>query len=996
MGVPSKFSFFRRVRLALYLVLAVALLVLLEPHLFRAAIRQAVLLEAARHGVPLHIGTVEGHLFKPLVFKEVRFTTSRAAVVSKVSVRAATAAFSWQALVRQWGHGFFDRLTLDGVQAEVTFQPYAREAGAAPTPAERALQFEPWLPAPSQADVFNSAFVFHVGKRTVKFEDVRFTVSNSRPGVIAIEKLTLQSASGTHRTFDRLIGTTALQGARWRIADVTLSDGVVLNSLSCDLDDVARGILQVEFDFAAFGGALRGDILNTAEAGLPLYEVAGQFSNISVEALGKFLRAPESTGGVIKEGRFSFRGSLHALENATFSTRFEATGFRWGGRQWNSLVLGATVVNRRVQIPEFQLQQSRNTLQLKGDLALPAEGTPWWLSDFSFDIAARIQDLSELSALFGPQFADTKGKATIDGSIRAENKAYSGQLLVSGNKISWRGVPFDTLNAGIKLDGNELQIVNLEATRGADFVRGNGSVTVLGERRYQGELNASIEELSLYAPILQKPVVPAPLAGGLNVSWSGDGAPGAHSGAFTAHFRKLHTPGNAEVPATLPIDADLEGTYAPGGLALNKCTLANGDTRLEGRLAADATTVKLEGLKLTQAKVPWFEGEATLPFNLFQWWVHPGPGALAPDAPLKARLTAKGVQLEEVAHLTGRPLPIRGVVSGTLQTESTLRTLFMTGSLKLANGQIPATEWLPALDKVEAEAEIDGSVLRFGKLAARSAFGALSATGSLDFTRFDDPAFDLLLHGDKLRFQAGPDWSGTVTLDAAASGTRAKASLSGAAQITALETAPKPAFGALIVTGNPETIRVAAPAITLKPPFDRWTYRVTATTAEPVKLKEGTLAAELRFEGTGSTLTATGNATFAGQNASTTFAIGKLDKGTWYFGNGADDPGYIIARLSGRLLGRDATPKYEGMYFGTPKRIESAFWSADDPEQDELIHATMKPGTQPLPADAASLPLDLTILETYNPQPPAESGPAFTPAPSTQPAASPAPPNAVP
>ncbi|MDD5349512.1 MAG: hypothetical protein PHQ12_04800 [Chthoniobacteraceae bacterium] len=982
-------------RYALLLAAGLVLLVLLEPHLFRFAVKKTVLFEAARHGVPLLIGTVEGHLFKPLTFREVQFATSRAAVVSKVSIRSATAAFSWQALARQWGHGFFDRLTLDGVSSDVTFQPYARETAAA----HGAKESQPWLPAPSQAEVFNSGFVFHLGKRTVTFADVRFTVSTSRPGVIAIEKLTFESNHRFSRSFSVLRGTTALQGARWRVADLTLSDGVVLNSLSCDLDDVARGILQVEFDFAAFGGSLRGEVLNTSEAGLPLYEVAGQFSNISVEALGKFLRAPEQTGGTIKEGRFSFRGSLHSLDNATLSTRFEAADFRWGKRQWNSLTLGATVVNRRVQIPEFQLQQAHNTLQLKGDLALPGEETPWWLSDFSFDIAARIQNLTELSALLGPQFADTAGKVTIDGAIRGEGKSYTGQLLVAGNKLSWRGVPFDALNAGIKLDGNELQVVNLEAVRGTDFVRGNGSVNILGERRYQGELNASIEELAVYAPLLQKPVVPAPLAGGLVVNWSGDGTTGVHSGAFTAHCNKLRTPGTPEIPATLPIDADLEGTYAPGVLSVNKCILANGETRLEGRLAADATTVKLDALKLTQGKAPWFEGDATLPFNLFQWWVHPGPAALAPDAPLKARLTAKGVQLEEVAHLTGRPLPIRGLLSGTLKTESTLRNLFMTGALKLTNGQIPATEWLPALDKVEAEADIDGNVLRFGKLAARTPWGDLSSTGSLDLSRFDAPAFDLLLHGEKLRVQAGPQWAGSATLDVALTGTRENAAVTGAAQITALETAPKPSFGALIITGNPETIRVAAPAITLKPPFDRWTYRVTAATREPLKLKEGTVSADLRFTGSGTPLAATGSITFTGLNASTTFALGKLDKGTWYLGNGANDPGYVVARVSGRLLGQTSTPKYEGMYFGTPAKIGSAFWG-EDPADDALIQAALTPGAQPLPEGTATLPLDLSPLDSYNPQPPADSGaqPATSPAPQpeAQPAASPGTPNAMP
>ncbi|MEI6560788.1 MAG: hypothetical protein WCO68_01745 [Verrucomicrobiota bacterium] len=958
-------------------MISLLLLALVEPHSFRILVREGVAFQAARQGLQLEIGEVQGSLFKPILFRDIWLASSRAAVLSKVSVRSAQVAFSWSALVKQKGKGFFDRLTLEGVHADITFQPYAKAQGPEPTPAQIALDFEPWLPAPTLTEVSNSTFLFHMGERTVTFADARFTVSSLKPGVIAVEKLTLEQGRMS-RSFNLLRGTTALQGTRLRVADITLSDGVLLKSLSCDLGDMAHGRLQVDFDFAAFGGSLGGELLNTSLGRLPTYDIVGYFSNISVEALGQFLSAPEKTGGVIKEGRFTFRGSPHELENATLSTRFEAHDFRWGDRQWNSLVLGATVVNHRMQIPELELQQAHNTLHLKGELALPGEQTPWWLSDFSFDINARLDNLTELSALFGPQFADTAGKMTVDGSIRGYQKSYAGQLLVAGSKLSWRGVPFDLFNAGIKLDGNELQILTLEATRGADFVRGKGSVNILGERRYQGELNASIEELSVYSALLQKPIVPAPPGGGLVVKWSGDGTSETHSGAFSAHFRKLHTLRTAEISATLPIDADLEGTYAPGGLSLSKCVLANDETRLEGRLAAYEKTLKLEALKLTQKKVPWLEGDATLPFNLFQWWVNPSLATLDPDAPLVASLTAKGVQLEDAAHLTGRQIPVRGLLTGTLKTESTLRNLHITGAIKLTKGQLPATEWLPALEKLEAEAEIDGNVLRFTKCAASHPLGDFSGTGSLDFSKFDAPAFDLLVHGEKVHFNAGADWAGSANLDVTVTGTREAASVTGAAEIVALETTPQPHFGALINSGNPETIRVPAPAISLKTPFDRWSYRVSAATAEPLAIKDGTVAAALLFVGTGSPLAATGSVTFTGLPAGTSYAIGKLESGTWQIG---PEP-YVVAHLSGKFLGENSIQKFDGYFLGAPDHLSSTF-TGQRPEDAELIRIAFTPGAKPLPADTATLsttrkplagtpwlPVDLTPKSSLPPPPP--------------------------
>ncbi|MCX6967434.1 MAG: hypothetical protein NTZ46_06560 [Verrucomicrobia bacterium] len=955
MGNPTKFSLFLRVRIAVICTVGLLLLILVEPHLFRFAIWEGVTFQAARHGVHLEIGSVEGSLYEPVVFHDIWLISSHSAVVSKTSINSAEVAFSWRSLLMQKGRGFFDRLSLEGVHADVALQPYA-ETGPEPIPAQVQSEFEPWLPAPTLTEVSNSSFRFHLGNRTIDYSDARFTVHSSKPGVIAIERLTLEQGS-IARTFTKLRGTTALQGTRLRVADITLSEGVVLKSLSCDLEDLTRGQLQVDFEFAAFGGSLGGELLNTSLGRLPIYDIVGYFSNISVEALGQFLNAPEKAGGLITEGRFTFRGSPQDLENATVSTRFEARDFRWGARQWNSLVLGVTVVNHRVQIPELELQQAHNTLRLKGELALPGEETPWWLSAFSFDITAKFDNLTELSALVGPRFADAAGKLTVDGSIRGDKKAYSGQLLIAGSKLAWRGVPFDLFNAGIKLDGNELQILNLEATHGTDFVRGKGVVSILGERRYQGELNASIEELAAYSPLLQKPIVPAPPGGGLVVNWSGDGTATTHSGAFTAHFRKLRTLNTPEVPATLPVDADLVGTYAPGGLSLSKCVLANDEIRLEGQLAANEKTLKLEGIKLTQNKVPWLEGDATLPFNLFQWWVNPSLAALSPDAPFVARLSAKGIQLEEVAHLTGRQIPVRGLLTGTVKTESTLRNLRVTGAVRLTKGQLPATEWVPALDKLEAEAEIDGNVLRLSKFSASHPWGNFSATGSLDFSKFDATAFDLLVHGEKVRFNAGPDWAGSANLDVTVTGTRDAANVTGAAEIATLETTPRPHFGALITSGNPETIRVPAPAINFKAPFDRWNYNVGVTTSEPVSIKEGSVSAALRFAGTGSPLTATGSVTFAGLPAGTSYTIGKLESGTWQLG---ENP-FVVAHLSGKFICENSIQKFDGYFIGPPDHLASTF-SGQRPEDDELIRIGFTPGAKPLPPEIATLPLDVKPL----------------------------------
>ncbi|MEI6351774.1 MAG: hypothetical protein WCP06_11795 [Verrucomicrobiota bacterium] len=939
-------------------MIGLILFVIFEPHLLCWGLKHGLIMGARLAGKQLSIGKLEGSVFEPLTFSNVAFHSAHGGITASVNIPRAEAHFSWKALAVHQGKGFLDKLVFDGLRGEIGFGT-AETDDTDSRKADSKRSKSPWLPVPTQTVVRDANVALHLKNRALVFKKAACNVSTFEAGQISIGSLEVQS-DRINKKFTGLRGTTAIQDARLVVADLKMDEGIRLNSLSTDLNEAAQGLLQIDFDFAAFEGVIRGDLLHALQKKQRNYEITGRFWNISVPALASFLNVHEKTGGTIKEGQFTFRGSPQALNKATVSTRLEATDFLWGKRQWNSLIMGATIVDRHIQIPELELQQAHNALKVKGELTLPEDDSPWWLSDFNFDVAGRINNLTELSTLFGPHFANTSGVVSVDGSIHGAKKIFSGQLLVHGSTIKYRGAPIDVLNAGIKLDGNEFQVVNLELVHGADYVRGKGAINILGERRYSGELRASVADLAEYAALFEKPVAPAPLAGGLVVDWSGDGAASAHSGAFTAQLRKFRSLGSKEVPATLPIDADLQGTYAPGGLWLSKCSLANADTRLDTRVTANISTVKFEGLKLTQKNVLWVEGDAELPLNLWNWWTAPGMEAITQDAPFKVQLNARGVQLEEVAHLTGRPIPVSGLLTGSLHTQGTLRDPKMSGSVRLSKGRLPENDWLPALEAIEADAEVDGSVLRMSKFSARHAVGQFTATGTIDLSKIEAPLFDLLVHGEKIRFASGNSWAGTANLDIVIAGSR-EASVTGGADLLSLETCPQPDFGALISTGSIDSVRIAAPTFALPAPMDRWNYNIAVINNEPVKTKTGTVAADLHLSGIGKSITATGSVSFSNLPLGTTFAYGKVESATFFLG---EQPA-LVAHLSGRIdTGIDTgktLPDFEGYYFGPLDHLSGTF-AGERKEDDETIQSAFTPGVQPLSSEAGEIRVDMGPL----------------------------------
>lgn len=893
-------TFRRKLRLALLLLGGILAFVVIEPHTLRFALKHLLIYQAKQNDALLEIGRIDGHLFGTYRLYDLRLTSSQCGVTSNIDIKEAEAFFKWKALLGNQGKGFFHRLALNHLSASISFDASKQEV-------ERRRYPKSWIPSPTHLDLQDGYISATLGKRFVELSGVEVSVDSASPGEITLSKVILGEKGGSTRIFTDLKGSTALQGTRLLLADLKLGPTVTLKALTTDLANLTLGRVKVGFDFAAFTGSIRGELVNAPRLKLPHYEVAGSFENISVRQLAEFLGSEENADGLIQEGKFTFRGSPQELEKATFSTWFEATNFLWAERRWTSLTLGASVVNRRIHIPELYLRQEQNNLKLKGEILLPPSGTPWWQSEFNFDIAAQFENLKELTNLIGADVVSIDGKMTIDGSVRGLNNAFSGQLIVAGREIVFRNTPFDLFNAGIKLEGNELRVINFEMARGRDFIRGKGGVTILGDRRYWGEVNANIASLATYSDLLAKPITPFPLEGGIVLDWAGDGGTSYHSGAFTARLRKIRTPGTEGIPATLPIDAELEGSYAPGNLILTTCRLAHGDTQVEGRLSAVGSTLKLSEIKLHQKKTLWLEGDATLPVNLMAWWLSPGMEAVDTSAPISVSINARGVQLEEVSQLTGRPLPIRGFLSGTIQTEGTLRELQMTGALSLAKGSLPETPYLPALDAVEAQADLSGKVFRFNKLTGKAKGGSFTASGVVDLSDIENPALELTLSGEKIEFTSLstiPDtpaaWSGRTSFEVTVSGAARSATLSGTLQPEAFTRYPLPNFAAFLGTGESDRLQVDPPRFALPQPYQQWNadLRLVAN-AKAFKLKDGqSIALDLHYQNDRGILQPTGTLQFQNIPATIAKVNSKIDQATYQWLAPVEPPYFVATATS--------------------------------------------------------------------------------------------------
>jgi hypothetical protein len=744
---------------AILLLLCGAILCLAEPHLFRQVVVRGVLkIMAWRSGAELHIEGVEGTLFEPVALLNAhgRYRTATGAAV-RFETNRVQAIFDWPNIFRPEGHRWLRALKLRGATVKIVLPS---ESGENDVGKKRFSAWRKWVspartflpvPSPARLEAHDVTMVVQSNGDYLRIDNGDFAASTFDAGTIHAGRITLKQP-WLQRTFRDVRGTTALQETRLLIGNVTLEPGVECRTLALRLDALRDGQVDLEFQLAAFGGRARCQAQTLLRNGALVLDATGEFSQIDIAKLVTFVEASDAAGGIIKEGRFSFRGAPRHVAAATGSLRFEATNFQWESRQWDSLIAGATLMEGRIQLPEFELRQGANHLSLSGEMALPAHGLKWWENDARCEIAANIEDLTSLSALLLPEYRYAAGKISIDGSIRAKEKQFHGQLIVSGSSLKWRDAPIENLHAALKLTGNECRLTSIQLFSGGDYLRGRGVVNILGPTQYWGELRSSVDELARYAALLEKPILPEPLAGGAVIEWSGEGSAKGHSGQFSAQLNRVR-PVGALAAYLHPINVDFDAQYGPGLIHFSKFSLADDDSILTAKVVVDEKSLSMQDLRLEHQQRLCLEGNAVLPIDLWQAWPNTSFDALITEkSSSKINLTAHDLDLADASLLSGWIFPVAGVVRGSVQIEGPIDDLQFGGTLALRGGRFPiGCRTTQMLTDVAGEIRGAGNAVQIDALSAQHALGAFAVDGTIALKTLRRPGFALRVSSEAMR-----------------------------------------------------------------------------------------------------------------------------------------------------------------------------------------------------------------------------------------------------
>ncbi len=820
--------------------------------------RGAVKFAAWKGGAWVRIARIDGSLFEPVVFTGTHWgIQSRTGATTRMQFDRAEVEFDWWQLFRRGSSPWLERLRVDGVMGKINL-PLEE-----PTPPKRLRRSwfawspaaKPWLPLPPVIEAHGLRFIFQSAQDYVRIEGGHIMASENAPGEISAERVTIRQP-WLARTFVDVRGTTALLGSELHLGGIVLAPGVEIRSLVAEMSDFARGRLNLKLVVDAFEGELQAKSATTPRDDRLRFSAGGSFTGINIAQLAAFLGVTEPAGGTIKDGTFSFRGSPHDPARATARLRLEATNFQWDERQWDSLLAGMELVNGRLQVPEFQLRQGANTLNLTGDLVLPGPKRKWWKGEFSGRVKARIDNLTELSALFLPEFKYVAGKVEVDGHVSGRGEELNGQLLVAGTDLTWRNAPIELLHAALKLEGKELRVSRIELVNGDDYLRGSGVISIFGPFHYSGDIRIAVEDLADYEAFLQKPVFPEPLAGGAIIDWRGSAVAGQHTGKYLARLRKVRARG--EIGRSLhPINAELEAAYKPGSMEFTRFALSDDDSSLVANVAIRDRTVQLSKIKLEQDGSVRMEGDAVLPLDLWQQWPNVSLAQLLiEDVPAQVKLTFHELDLGAAMQLSGWKFPVAGMIDGSLIADGILPELKLGGGLTIEDGLFPIDAREHSIEDVNAVLRFEENTVELTRFEAHHALGNIELSGTAQLNGLQPPLLALTARSPHFTMLLYPNGEGprvsTVSqLELQIEGAATAATVRGQASIlnVSLEWLPD-----LTRLWNPGSrLEFPWPFQIEGGPFRDWHLSIACATDPPDGLREGTHFARVAgtIEGTG-------------------------------------------------------------------------------------------------------------------------------------------------
>jgi autotransporter translocation and assembly factor TamB len=600
----------RLLLLILVLTLASLTLLFLTPFIVADGIRLFVLWHGNKQGVKIALGQIEAPLFRPVVIHRIHITSVKpCAFHLSLRARKATLDLNLRALFSRSGRRVMHGLAIENLQGEVR-----RVSLSETSSCHFDWDFLQQL-LPDNLGLTNLDLQVMNGETEVVLRGVDLNASEIESGRFTAKQIRI-AAPLIRKSFSDLRGATSWGNDRLTLGALSLAPDLDIETIIADFSRLKERRLAFELNLDAFGGKLRSSLASENRPRGIIWNVAGAGAGISLAQMSAALGLTEFAGGSVHALKFTFRGDPRNLSRATATIWAEVTGFTWRDRTAETIMLGASLHNRAVNVEQFYVKQRNNDFTLSGEYLLPENSANWLNPNFRADISASINDLGDFARLFGAPPNNFSGSLSVTGTMNGRDRNIGGHLMVDGKSLHLFKAPVETLRARLNLRGAQLIIEALEARRGDDFVRGRGEVDLASEHSYSGNLAASFAKMANYstlAPTRWQAVQPE---GSFSFEWKGHGKATQHSGDLRIQAQEVRVLQNFGV---LPFDVRLDASYSPQNIFFREFQLSNAQALCNAFITLSPNYVQLQTVYFALNGTSKLHGNVFIPLAFNRW-----------------------------------------------------------------------------------------------------------------------------------------------------------------------------------------------------------------------------------------------------------------------------------------------------------------------------------------------------------------------------------------
>jgi hypothetical protein len=645
-------------------LVAAVLVVCLAPVIVTSGLRFWTERVARREGLQIEFGQIEAPFLRPVVVRNFRL---RSDVAAPFQIDCAAPRLEFDLSLA----GIFtgSRRPLRTLNVEGLALDIRRNPRTEPSKRTAWAVFENLL-----VDNFKlSAVNLHVenGGTTIELRDGVLTGSELEAGIFNAREITIASP-WFHKTLSNLRAATSWQESRLTVAALSLMRGLDLDTIAIDLSQIGGSRIGMEVNVDAFGGKIRARVSSDDQGNKRTWDIAGNASGISLAQMSDALEWSSRASGSLHASKFTFRGEMNDVRNATAALWAEVSGLTWRDRTADTVMIGAALYNRQVQVEQLYIKQRNNQLTLSGEFGWPEQLSDWMKPAFRGDLTASINDLGDFARLFGWSPSDFAGKLTANGSVSAREGKFGGQLSVSGNSLVLFRSPIESLEVKLGLEEARLKITQLELRQEDDFFRGEGEIALTGDHSYTAAFQTSAAEIADYSGFISQEFLPVALQGSLAAEWKGRGANWNGSGTFHARGRNLRL----EDAALVPFEAELAADYSPGNIFFREFHLWNGRADLSAFITIAADYFQLQELRFSLNGRPRLEGNVFVPISVDKIRRNAGwLAAFSADPFFDVDVTLEAIDLAELAAAVKTKPDMSGQANAQMQFSGTPASL---------------------------------------------------------------------------------------------------------------------------------------------------------------------------------------------------------------------------------------------------------------------------------------------------------------------------------